>query len=124
MYGNPAMPRASKAVPGQFVGCAGTGDCAKIGFPAVAGKVPESKSADGSLPSPRRGLQENKEGNDHDATRWRTQSPGAVDADPRAIFRRSARLSRIGDAARRPHGPLVQGMHGRNAGSSATDFSD
>src|SRR4029077_17700051 len=60
----------------------------------------------------------------HDATYWRTPSSRAIDADSWAVFHRPARLSRDGHAAGGAHGPVVQGLHGRDANPAAADFSD
>src|SRR5215472_6151856 len=96
----------------------------KLGFPPWQEKFPRANPRTVRSFPAGADFKKIKKGNDHDAIRWRTQSPGAVDADAGAVLCRPARVSRFGDPACRPSGPLVQGVHGRDAGSSTADFSD
>src|SRR5258708_4920694 len=113
-----------KGRPTQIVGLRGCGDGAKMEVPAVAGESPRERLRGRFEIRTRESSARKRRAKPHDATRWRTQFSGAVDADPRTVIHRSARIPRDGDAAGGAHGPVVQGVHGRDANSDEADFSD
>src|SRR5260370_2040737 len=113
-----------KGSPSQIARWVGGGDWAKIEFAAVAGESPGERLRGRFEIRTRESSARKRRAKPHDATRWRTQFSGAVDADPRTVIHRSASLSGDGDAAGGAHGPVVQGVHGRDANSDEADFSD
>src|SRR5882672_12140540 len=94
----------------QFVGCVGVGIARKLKLPPWQQKSLRAHSRAVQDSKPR--IKRKRRAKRHDATRWRTHSSGTVDADSRAVFHRSARLSRDGHAPGRAHGPVVQRVHG------------
>src|SRR5260370_9163692 len=101
-----------KGRPSQIVRLRGCGDCAKIEVPAVAGESPGERLRGRFEIRTRESSARKRRAKPHDATRWRTQFSGAVDADPRPVIHRSASLSGDGDAPGGAQRPEVPGCPG------------